>query len=79
MEMISKAIVDGALQAQLEKLKQDEPTIEHRQVARALMAAGGHGQPLNRADRRALKAIARKRETQQRLERDRAAAARVRA
>lgn len=57
MEMISKAIVDGVMQAKLEELA--EPTPKHRQVARTIMAAGGH-QVGNRAERRAAKAKARK-------------------
>lgn len=57
MEMISKAIVDGVLQAKLEQLA--EPTPQHRQIARTLMTAGGHHVG-NRAERRAAKAKARK-------------------
>lgn len=57
MEMISKAIVDGVMQAKLEELA--EPTPQHRQVARTIMAAGRH-KVGNRAERRAAKAKARK-------------------
>ena len=58
MEMISKAIVDGVMQAKLEQLA--EPTKQHRQTALAIMTAGGYGQPLNRQERRAAEAKARK-------------------
>ncbi len=58
MEMISKAIVDGVMQAKLEELDR-EPTAEHRQVARAIMTVGGY-EAGNRAARRAAKAVARK-------------------
>lgn len=51
MEMISKAIVDGVMQAKLEEL--DQPTEQHRQIARTLITAGGYGPPANRAERRA--------------------------
>lgn len=51
MEMISKAIVDGVMQAKLEELQ--EPTEQHRKIARTLIAAGGYGPPANRAERRA--------------------------
>lgn len=58
MEMISKAIVDGVMQAKLEELA--EPTPQHRQIARTLMTAGGYGEPLNRHERRAAQAKAKK-------------------
>jgi len=66
--MISKAIVDGVMQAKLEELA--EPTPQHRQVARTIMAAGGH-QVGNRAERRAAKSMARKAEARARAERQR--------
>ncbi len=74
MEMISKAIVDGVMQAKLEELA--EPTPQHRQVARTIMAAGGH-QVGNRAERRAAQAAARKAGSKTRAERQRASRGKV--
>lgn len=75
MEMISKAIVDGVMQAKLEELER-EPTPQHHHVARTLMAAGGH-EIGNRAERRAAKAAARKAGGKARIERQRASRGKV--
>lgn len=73
MEMISKAIVDGILQA-----KGEEPLKRHRETARALAYVGEHGiAPMNRKQLRAAKAKAKRKAGKARAERNRNSRGRV--
>lgn len=59
MQLISEVMTAGLLEKVAES-DDAQPTAKHHQVARAVMTVGGHGQPLNRAQRRAMDAKARK-------------------
>lgn len=59
MQLISEVMTAGLLE-KVAGSEDAQPTCQHRQVARAVMTVGGHGQPLNRAERRAQAAIDRR-------------------
>lgn len=59
MQLISEVMTAGVLENLAER-PESKPAKKHQDVAKAVIAVGGYGQPLNRAQRRAIEAKTRK-------------------